>query len=121
MGYSNTLEPLSDEENYEFIKLTEEVGKAIKRRTEWLDKKMNEKSKLKVGDGIYCLDSLQRLGTVTDLYRYHQNKPEYDSFDCEYYYETQPNCIDNTSRQTSLHYGTKQQAIDESKRERKIT
>ena len=121
MGYSNTLEPLSDEEQNELAVMVVVIKEATQKRKEWLDKKMIEKSKLKVGDGIYCLKSLHRLGTVSELYRYHQDDPEYDSFGCECQYETQPKCFSNTSSQINLHYGTKQQAIDESKRERKIT
>jgi len=106
--------PLTEEEQAELSALNADVKAAIEKRRAWLDAKMAECSSLKVGDDIYDLNSVQRLGRVARLYRYWRDRDEGvrdNSLHCDYKFETSPNCYDNTSRYGgALSYGTREDA-----------
>lgn len=97
----------------ELDRLNRAVDAAIEEREKWLDKMMVELSDLKVGDPIYDIRKGERLGVVHTLYRYHtdQNKLYDRSLSWDYRYETLPNCLDNTSRQFGVFFGTREEAI----------
>jgi hypothetical protein len=104
---------LTEAEKTELALLNDAVDGAIQTRRDWLDAKMAETSKLKVGDDVYNLRSGARVGVVSELYRYHTERN--DLFDtshyCEYRYETHPNSFDNTSRQSGQSFGTREDAV----------
>lgn len=108
-----TQRPLTEDEKAELNSLNAAVTAAIEKRRAWLDAKMYETSRLKVGDDIYDLHSGRRLGRVSELYRYHTDRNDlYDtSVHCDYKYETGRLCFDNTSRQPGLSFGTRQDAV----------
>jgi len=99
---------MNEKDEKKLDELNKNVELALKIRTEWLDKKMEEYSKFKVGDIIYNLDTGRRLGEVIELYRYHKNEPFYDkNLSINYRYLTCDCGCDNTSRQPYVHFGTK--------------
>ncbi len=106
--------PLTKDEEAELAVLNAAVTAAIDARRKWLDAKMVECSSLKVGDDIYDLNSGQRLGRISRLYRYWQDCDEGvrdDSPHCHYEFETSRNCFDNTSRHGgTLSFGTREDA-----------
>ena len=104
--------PLTKEEKKELIALNDAVTAAIEARRDWLDKKMVECSKIKVGDDIYNLDTGHLLGKVTKLFRFwrdHDDGVRDRSHYCEYAYHERTygnvRLLDNTSRQTALRFG----------------
>lgn len=103
---------MTSDEKSELEALNTAVQAALDSRREWLDIKMHETSKLQVGDDIYDIDSGVNLGVVTGLYRYHAGRNDlYDtSVHCDYEYRTLGGCNDNTSRQTSRFFGTREEA-----------
>lgn len=105
--------PLSDDESSQLEALNAAVQAAIGARRKWLDTKMLETSKLKVGDDIYDVQAGVKVGTVSRLYRYWAGRDDlYDtSVQCEYEYQTRPGCYDNTSRQTGRSFGTRADAV----------
>lgn len=111
---SRLQRPLTDDEKSDLAALTAAVTAAIEARRDWLDAKMHECSRLQVGDDIYDLDSGQQLGRVSKLYRFWADR-DYGirdaSVHCDYQYETQPRCFDNTSRQLGRSFGTRQDAM----------
>jgi hypothetical protein len=105
---------LTEDEQNELANLTDAVTAAIEKRRKWLDTKMHECSRLQVGDDIYDLDTGAKLGKVTELYRFWRDDDEGvrdRTVACDYRYETQPRCYDNTSRQPGRSFGTREQAI----------
>jgi hypothetical protein len=111
---SLTQRPLTEGEKSELANLTAAVSAVIEARRNWLDAKMQECSRLQVGDDIYDLDSGTRLGKVSELYRYWRDRDEGvrdTSAYCDYQYETHPRCFDNTSRQIGRSFGTREEAI----------
>lgn len=108
--------PLTDSEEWELADLNNAVSAAIAARREWLDAKMHETSRLKVGDDIYDLDMGVSVGTVTGLYRYWRDRDEGirdTSVGCEYEYRTSARSRDNTSRQIGRRFGTRADAEEE--------
>ena len=104
---------LTDAERKELDALTGAVTAAIDARRAWLDKKMLECSSIKPGDAIFDLESGRQLGVVSKLYRYWRDRDEGvrdTDPHCDYEFETQTNCFDNTSRQLGLLVGTREQA-----------
>ena len=111
---SRTQRRLTDDEQRELDGLNTAVADAINARRIWLDMKMHETSSLKVGDDIYDLDTGQKLGTISELYRYWRDRDEGvrdHSHSCDYQYETLGGWFDNTSRQTGRRFGTKDDAL----------
>ena len=103
---------LSDEDQAELDALNQRVTDALNARTLWLDGKMSKYAKVQVGEAIYDLETGQRLGVVSGLYRFHgRHNPLYDTeLSISYEYETRPNSFDNTSRQPGLRVGNAEQA-----------
>lgn len=111
---SFTKYPLDPAIQAELDKLNAAVLAAVKARTEWMDAHMEAVSKAKVGDEVYDLESGQRVGVISRLYRYHGDGKDwrYDTeMSVEAEYCTHHNCYDNTSRQP-FAIGTKQEARD---------
>lgn len=107
--------PLTPEEQTEWAKLEAAYDEAVRRKTEWLDRKMVEHCPLKVGDEIYDLETGRRLGVVTRHYRFWagQGRPDLDgSYYCDVEYEIGPRMFDNTSRQSGVAFGTREQAAE---------
>lgn len=104
---SNTR-PLTDEEQNELDALTAAITGAIEARRAWLDAKMQECSRLRVGDDIYDLDSGTKLGTVSELYRYWRDRNDLldTSHYCDYRYGS-----NNTSSQPGRSFGTREDAL----------
>jgi hypothetical protein len=90
------------------------VVAAIEARRAWLDAKMEECSRLKVGDDIYDVNSGRRLGRITKLYRFWRDRDEGvrdTSPHCDYKFETSPDSYDNTSSYGgALEFGTREDA-----------
>ncbi|WP_131726071.1 hypothetical protein [Mycobacteroides abscessus] len=112
-----TQRPLNAEEYSELEALNAAVQAAIDARREWLDAKMRETSKLQVGDDIYDVQSGEKLGVVSGLYRYHAGRDDlYDTYvECDYQYETRPGCFGNTSSQGGRLFGTREDAAAHAK------
>lgn len=106
--------PLTPEEQGELDALNAAVEDAVARRTAWLDAKMVEVARFKVGDTVYDLATGSQLGVVSEIYRYHARNPPYDRY-CyvDYQFQTSPNCYDNTSRQPGLRVGSLAEVIEE--------
>lgn len=105
---------LTDDEENELASYNAAVAAAIEARRTWLDAKMHECSHLQPGDDIYDTDTGTRLGKVSKLYRYWRDRDDGirdTRASCEYEYETSPRGFDNTSRQTTRSFGTRDQAI----------
>ena len=101
--------------------LNDAVTNAIKYRRDWLDSKMEEYAKFKVGDDIYNVQALQKIGVVRRLYRYWSNRNDGvmdTSMDINYEYKIvgTNNSFSNTSSQPNIHYGAKEDMLDFSKR-----
>lgn len=110
---SRTQRNLTEDEKGELANLNAAVSAAIEARSLWLDAKMHETSRLQVGDDIYDLNSGRSLGRVSELYRFWRDRDEGvrdTSVDCSYRYETHPRSFDNTSRQSGLSFGTREDA-----------
>jgi hypothetical protein len=103
---------LTEDEQSELDTLNASVKEAIEKRRAWLDVKMVETSDLKVGDDIYNISKGIKVGVVTSLYRYWNNRNDLldNNYRCSYEYRTSPNSIDNTSRQFD-RFGTKDEAL----------
>lgn len=103
---------MTENDQAELDALNKAVDDAICTRREWLDKKMHEYSKLKVGDDIYDLNKGIKVGVVSKLYRYWTGKDDLrdDSLDTNYEYDT--GCgHSNTSCQHTTSFGTRPDAI----------
>lgn len=103
---------LTDEEQLELNILNDAVKATVEKRSQWLDSKMVEIAKLKIGDDIYNLNTGRRLGKVTELYRFWRKQSRWDldnHIDICYEFEVEPRCFDNTSRQPGLFYGPKEE------------
>jgi hypothetical protein len=74
---------LTQEEKAELFALNQAVKQAIARRTRWLDNKMVEISKFKVGDDMYNENGYS-AGKVEELCRWHRGSGEYDT-SCDFY------------------------------------
>ncbi|OBG32403.1 hypothetical protein [Mycolicibacter heraklionensis] len=110
---------LTDSEESELASFNAAVAAAIEARRTWLDAKMHECSSLQPGDDIYDLDTGYRIGKVSRLYRYWGDRDDGirdTSIETHYEYETSPRGFDNTSRQTTRSFGTREQAIREAER-----
>ncbi|SKM39433.1 Uncharacterised protein [Mycobacteroides abscessus subsp. massiliense] len=112
-----TQRPLNAEEYSELEALNAAVQAAIDTRREWLDAKMRETLKLQVGDAIYDVQTGEKLGVVSGLYRYHAGRDDlYDTYvECDYQYETRPGCFGNTSSQGGRVFGTREDAAAHAK------
>lgn len=88
----------------EIKKLNDNVTKAIAERTSFLDSKMDEVAKVKIGQEAFELDTGRSLGTVVEYYRYwaNQNPLLDDSLNISYRF----NNGSNTSSQPGLIFGT---------------
>lgn len=108
----STQRPLTEDEKGELAGLTAAVSAAIEARRDWLDAKMHETSSLQVGDDIYDVRSGRRLGAVSKLYRYWRGRDDLldKSACCDYEYRERGNCFGNTSSQTGLSFGTREEA-----------
>lgn len=107
---------LTEDEKHELADLNNAVSAAIEVRRAWLDTKMHECSRLQPGDDIYDVNSGVRLGEVTEIYRYWADRDEGvrdTSLSCEYRYRKFTGSNDNTSRQTSASFGTREDALRE--------
>jgi len=112
---ASTQRRLTDDEKSELANLNAAVTSAIAARRQWLDAKMHETSRLKVGNDIYDVDSGRKLGTVSRLYRFWEDRDDGirdTSIECSYEYETMPRCFDNTSRQTGVRLGTQEDVLE---------
>ena len=91
-------------------KLTAKFAAAWAERKSWMDAHMEDFARFKVGDEIFNLETGERLGEISQLYRYwgsDNRDPQYDTtMDIQYQYHTGNNCFDNTSRRY-LPIGTK--------------
>jgi len=97
------------------------VTNAIKYRRDCLDAKIEEYAKFKVGDDIYNVKALQRLGVVRKLYSFWRDRNDgvLDiSMDINYEYKIvgTNNSFSNTSSHPNILYGTKEDMLDFSKR-----
>ncbi|OHU55932.1 hypothetical protein BKG83_17305 [Mycobacteroides chelonae] len=112
-----TQRPLNADEHSELEALNAAVQAAIDARREWLDAKMRETSKLQVGDDIYDVQTGEKIGVVSGLYRYHAGRDDlYDTYvECDYQYETRPGCFGNTSSQGGRMFGTREDAAAHAK------
>lgn len=112
-----TQRPLNADEHTELEALNAAVQGAIDARREWLDAKMRETSKLQAGDDIYDVQTGEKLGVVSGLYRYHAGRDDlYDTYvECDYQYETRPGCFGNTSSQGGRVFGTREDAAAHAK------
>ncbi len=90
------------------------VTDAINKRTVWLDEKMHEESKLKIGDEIWDLDEGCKLGNVSKLKRWWRGELGDTSLSYYYEFQTGPYTFDNTSR-VQRSCGTKKEAAAEAK------
>lgn len=117
MSYT-TQRSLTEEEKSELEQLSANVAAAIVARRDWLDAKMHETSRLKVGDEIFDVKNGRILGKVSKLYRYWRDRNDLldTSYYCDYSYETSPHSFDNTSRQSGLNFGTREDAIKNAER-----
>jgi hypothetical protein len=107
---------VTPEDDARLKELNQSVTDAIAVRRAWLDAKCTEYSPLKVGDEIWDLNAGWKLGTVTDIYRFWRDRNDgvLDtslSYEYQYLLVGQRNSYDNTSRQTGVSFGTKEQAI----------
>jgi hypothetical protein len=96
-----TQRSLTPDEQAELKSLNDAVKAAIETRRKWLDAKMHEISRLKVGDGIYDLDTGRYVGMVKRLHRTWQDKHEgvLDANPyCDYEFESEPGFITSTAR-----------------------
>lgn len=113
---NDTQRRLTEDEQRELDHMTSIVTAAIAARRAWLDAKMHETSRLHVGDEIYDLESGERLGRISSLYRYWRDRDEGVrdiTASCEYEYETSTRlCFDNTSRQPARSFGTLRDAVE---------
>ena len=110
---------LTDEEQIELESHRGSLDIAKKATIAWLDAKALEKASVKPGELLFNLDTYRLVGEVKRVYRY----PEDDrTFNVNYEYEPpcSRNCIDNTSRQSCVEFGSKAECVqrmrDESKR-----
>ena len=114
-----TSRRLTDAERQHLDALNAAVVQAIQARTEWLDAKMHECSRLQIGDDIYDVNSGARLGKVTALYRFWRDRDDGirdTSLDCQYEYDMGSRCFDNTSRQPGRTFGTREEALQRAER-----
>ena len=74
-----------------------------------MDSKMEEYADMQVGEEIYNLVTGERLGVITKLYRYWDNKDVYkdEFFEIDYQYQVCESGYDNTSRQQGVIFGNK--------------
>ena len=105
---------LSDEDSRTLDGLNAAVKDALEKRKAWLDSAMVRLSPLKVGDELWDVGNMRRLGVITKLYRYHaEHSPLLDDdVTVSYEYERPSGGVDNTSRQIGLTVGTKDEAIE---------
>jgi hypothetical protein len=84
----------------ELDKLNAEWFEITLRRKRWMDKHMKDFAKYKISETIYSFPDGVRLGEITRLYRYYEDRdPQYDySMDIHYEFRTNGTCHDNTSR-----------------------
>jgi hypothetical protein len=109
------LDPLTELEDSQLRSLNDAVDAAIAARRDWLDRTMAKASKLQVGDDIYDLNTGRRLGKVVKLYRYWRDRDEGirdTSHCCDYEFETAHGFFDNTSRQSAMSFGTREEAAE---------
>lgn len=104
---------MTPEDNETLKLLNHNVEAAIIDRRLWLDSKMGEYAKFKVGDSIYDIDKGVCLGVVTSLYRYFNGRDDIrdNSLVIEYYFKKSNGVIDNTSSNPYKRYGTKEELI----------
>lgn len=106
--WSPSNKSLSDADREKLNALNRIVDDAIDARTAWLDSKMSEYSPFQVGDDIYSMDTLRKLGRVSRLYRFKGNGRHCDdSLNIDVEYNIGGNGFDNTSRQIGVRFGTK--------------
>lgn len=118
------VRPMTPEEKQHLEHLNHEVKQALSNRRKWLDQNMHDRSPLKPGDDIYDVDTGRKLGVVSKLYRYHQDRHEgiYDDHSSlDFEYETSHRGFSNTSSQYGM-FGSKEEAARrmEQKREQLI-
>lgn len=109
-----TKHPLPEGIQEQLAALNAEVDAALKKRRDWMDAHMPECSAVKVGEDIWDIDRGVYLGVVTKLYRYWADRdPRYDtqmSIEAEYREYPNRGYYDNTSRQTSVNFGSREEA-----------
>ena len=59
--------------------LNEDIEIAIKNRTAFLDRKMEEYAKVAIGEDMYNLKTGKLLGVVSEHYRYHEGDSRFDT------------------------------------------
>ena len=95
--------------------LNAEVQDAIDRRTKWLDMHMAQVCRLQIGDAIYDVNTGEKVGTVTEHYRYWASqRPDFDfslEVDVKFEMEGMPNCFGNTSCEPRRIFGTWQDCV----------
>ena len=105
---------LTSEDEIVLRQLNDAVSSTVATRTQWMDSKMSQYSKLQVGEEIWDILNGVRLGIVTELYRYHAGHPSFDtSMSIHVRYHVGGEVYDNTSRQQSLRWGSQEDALRE--------
>lgn len=97
-----TFVKMSEQDEIKLEELNLKVKNALEERRLWLDSKMTEYAKLKVGEKIYIVSTGQCLGVISNIYRLKrdEHKGVYDNcIDINYKYKTGDYSYDNTSRQ----------------------
>lgn len=107
---------LTNAEKTTLKQLNDAITRAIAERTEWLDQKMNELCKFKLGDEIVNMATGRLLGWVSRPYRYTQNILHDNSLAIDLEYRTDDKLdvpgggsFDNTSRQGFIEVGTREE------------
>lgn len=81
-------------------RLNQEVTEVLAKRKAWMDAHMADYAKYPIGAVLRNGRTKERLGVVTEHYRYWADRdPRYDhQMAIEYEFNTHDNCFDNTSR-----------------------
>ena len=91
----------------ELLRLNQMVDSAVAARKTWMDNHMSDYTKYPIGTELFDLTTGRSLGTVTRLYRYWGGRDwRYDS---SMHIDYELSSGDNTSRQTGLCCGTREQ------------
>lgn len=99
----------------ELAALNKAVDDAIAARVDWMDAHMADYAKWPIGTELFDLSTSERLGVVSEFYRYHarQNSLFDRSMSIDYQYRKSEamNIYDNTSRQPYRRIGSKEELI----------
>lgn len=70
---------MDDKDEEILTSLNKSIAAACEKRTDFLNSKMAEYAKVKIGENMYHLETGQFLGHVSGYYRYHANDMRFDS------------------------------------------